>query len=63
MDLRAKIIDAVYDHARADDIITAVMGVFEEHLTELEAKARQDYSGDPWDHGYYRAIKDMRGEQ
>lgn len=62
-DLRAKITDAVYDHPRADDIINAVMGVVEARLSELEATAQQDYSGDPWDYGYLRAIKDIRGEQ
>ncbi|MFJ9558315.1 hypothetical protein ACIRPH_31295 [Nocardiopsis sp. NPDC101807] len=41
----------------------AAMGAFEARLAELEVKARKDYSDDPWDHGYLRAIKDMRGEQ
>lgn len=60
----AEVIDAAngwYDNA--DTIADAVMGVVEGRLSELEAKAHEDYSDDPWDHGYLRAINDMRGGQ
>ena len=44
-----------------DHLVDAVMKVVEARLSELETAAREDYSDDPWDHGYLRAIKDMRG--
>lgn len=46
---------------RARERADAVMEVVEGRLSELEAG--HHYSGDPWDYGYYRALKDMRGEQ
>ncbi|WP_435110196.1 hypothetical protein [Nocardiopsis synnemataformans] len=55
--------DGRYEHADADTIADAVMGVVEARIAGLEAAAERDYSGDPWDHGYLRALKDMRGEQ
>lgn len=63
MDLRAKITEAVCDQVSTSDTIDAVMGVIEARLNELETKACEDTSGDPWDHGYHQALKDMRGAQ
>lgn len=70
MDLRAKITDALIEAQMCADTgqpltaaryADAAMGVVEAHLNELEAG--HHYSGDPWDYGYYRALKDVRGEQ
>lgn len=70
MDLRAKIAEALIEAQMcadagqpltADRYTDAVMGAIEARLSELEAG--HHYSGDPWDYGYYRALKDMRGEQ
>lgn len=44
-------------------VVDAVMGVVEARLNELEAECDRQASGDPWDYGYLRAIKDMRGEK
>lgn len=41
----------------------AVMGVIERRLSALETENDRQASGDPWDCGYLRAIKDMRGEK
>ncbi|GAA0972801.1 hypothetical protein Q7689_00460 [Nocardiopsis tropica] len=45
------------------EIADAVMEVFETRLSELEAKVHEEYSDDPVEHGYLRALKDMRGEK
>lgn len=70
MDLRAKITDALIEAQMCADTgqpltaaryVDAVMGVVEARLGELEAG--HHYSDDPWDYGYYQALKDVRGEQ
>lgn len=65
MDLHAKITEAL-ESCRSlipAHQANAVMGVIEARLNELETKACEDTSGDPWDHGYHQALKDMRGAQ
>ncbi len=64
MGLREDIADTIaWTGPNSSHILESVMEAVEDRLAGLEAKAREDYSDDPWDHGYLRALKDMRGEQ